>query len=41
MAYLEGLDSLRNYFGTNPVNSSNQISTTKYEAVKSVETDRA
>lgn len=41
LAYLEGLDSLRSYFGTNSVNSSNQISTTNHSTVKSVETDRA
>lgn len=41
LAYLEGLDSLRSYFGTNSVNSSNQISTTNHSTVKSVETDRS
>lgn len=40
-AYLQGLDSLRSYFGTNSVNLLNQTSTTKHETVKSVETDRS
>lgn len=41
MAYLEGLDSLRSYFGTNSVKNSSQTSTTKHETVKSVQTDRS
>lgn len=40
MAYLEGLDSLRTFFGTESVKHPLQTSTTKTEIVKSVETDK-
>ncbi len=40
MAYLEGLDSLRTFFGTESVKHLSQTSTTKHETIKSVETDK-